>query len=439
MIKFNLKYTVGILFIGGLITSCNPSSAGEPDGHEHGEEEHGGHDEHGEEGTVTLTGLQMDAIGLKLVHIEKRNMKIGIQVTGKLELAPQDRADISPILGGIVKEINVIEGDKVKRGQVLASLEHPDFIQLQQDYINSVNTLEYLKKEYERQKRLYEEKVGSGKEFQKINAEYRNMKSVVKGLAIKLNMLGLNVSAIANGKIYSVVTIVSPMNGTISLVETNVGAYVEPLTKLFEVVNNDKLHADFRVYEKDINKVSVGQKVYFTTTSHNKNEFEGEIYAISPVFENEPKALHIHSEISSDKKGLIPGMYIQGRIIAENKLTMVLPEHAIVSEQGKTYIFVKTEGEEHNHEHQEEVKAEENHGHDHDHDSYTDEVEEDHSDEHGNGDYTFKMVEVMTGATSGGFVEIKLLESLAENSEIAGNGAYYLLAEMGKGETEHTH
>ncbi len=415
---YNIKFVIEILLVGVLMSACNSSS---DKGQEHDE-----HGEHEEEGTVSLTEQQMDAIGLKMVQIEKRNMNIGVQVTGQLELAPQDKADISPILGGIVEEIRVIEGDVVRKGQVLATLEHPNFIQLQQDYINNVNTLEYLEKDYQRQKKLYEEKVGSGKEFQKIRAEYKNKKSVVKSLKIKLNMLGLNTSEIASGTIYSTVSIVSPMNGIISLVETNIGAYVEPLTKLFEVVNNEELHADFRVYEKDINKIKVGQKIYFTTTSLSGKEFEGEIHAISPVFEQNPKALHVHADISNNKRDLIPGMYIQGRIITENFLTTVLPEHSIVTEEEKTYIFIKTEGNAHDHGHEKEETENE----EHDHESHADNEEE---------KWTFKMVEVIAGFSNSGYIEVKLLYTLPRNTEIVGYGAYYLLAEMGKGETEHEH
>jgi membrane fusion protein, heavy metal efflux system len=422
---------IEILSIVIIVSACSQSPS---DGEMKNEEDGHGQEEHGDKGTVSLTTLQMNAIGLKMVKIEERNMNLGVQVTGKLELAPKDRADISPILGGIIKEIFVIEGDKVKKGQVLATMEHPDFIQLQQDYINSLNTLVYLKKEFERQKKLYEEKVGSGKEFQKISAEYNNKKSAVKALKIKLIMLGFNASEIARGTIYPVATIVSPMTGTISLVETNMGAYVEPLTKLFEVVNNDKLHADFRVYEKDINKVKIGQKIFFRTTSLFGEEFEGKIHAISPVFEENPKALHVHADIFNSKENLIPGLYIQGRIIAENILTTVLPEHAIISEEDKSYIFVKVKGEIHDAGHEEKTMSK-----DEDHTGNMDKKDPElHSEEKG-GYWVFEMVEVITGFTSEGYTEIKLLTPIPENAEIAGTGAYYLLAEMGKGETEHSH
>ncbi len=429
---------IGILMMNIIIYACtsSPTTDRANDEYEHQE----GHDDHeGEEhaeGIVSLTQMQMDAIGLQLLSVEKRNMNIAVKVTGKLDLEPQDKADISPVLGGIVKQINVFEGDKVAKGQVLAILEHPDYIQLQQDYLNNLNTQQYLQKEYERQKKLYAERVGSGKDFQKISADYSNNKAATIALEAKLNMLGLNAKEIAKGTIYPTLNIVSPMRGKVSLVETNVGAYAEPLSKLFEVVNNDKLHADLMVYEKDISKIKLGQKVYFSTSSLPGIEMAAKIYAISPAFENDPKAIHVHAKITNKKRSLIPGMYIHGRIIADNVLTSVVPDHAIVVEEGKSYIFIKTNEENHD-DHNPGIDSIKNDEDNHDDNGNKD--DEHGHDDHDKGKWTFEMVEVIPGISDGGYVQIKLLSPLPEGAQIAGNSAYYLLAEKDKGETEHAH
>ena len=428
--KKNIKLFIRIFTIAVLMTACGNSSTKEKDAH-------GEHDEegHAEEGVVSLTRQQMDAIGLKIAQIEKRTLNIAVSASGSLEMAPQDKADVSPIIGGIVVSINVFEGDRVRKGQVLATLEHPDFIQLQQEYINTVNSLAYLEKEYERQKKLYEEKVGSGKDFQKISADYFSSKSNSDALKAKLKMVGINTAEVAKGKIYPLVNLTTPINGIVSLVETNIGSYIEPLTKVFEIVDAEKIHADLMVFEKDIDKIKVGQKIYFSTTSMPDKEFEARIFAISPAFEQNPKAIHVHANIVTKDLKLLPGMYIKGKIIANEIEADVLPEQAIVSEEGKTYIFVKKEGKE-NH-----------HGHDHGH-----EKEEQASDEYAHkgekGEHQegqeeektgFDMVEIIIGVTSNGYSEVKLLKPLPKNAQIAGSGAYYLLAEMGKGETEHSH
>lgn len=411
--NLNIKSIIGILILGILISACNSSSTNQEDEHDHEHEEH-------VENMVSLSQQQMEAIDLKLVDIEDRNMNIDIQVNGTIELPPQHKADISPVMGGIVKRIYVIEGDKVKKGQTLATLQHPDFIQLQEDYITAINNFEFTEKEYFRQQKLNKEKVTSDKSFEKITSEYKNLKSKLEALKIKLQMLGLNIKGIENGKIYAQINIVSPFNGSVSAIETNIGSYVEPMSKLFEVVNNNELHADFMVYEQDINKINVGQKVFFSTASIN-TEFEGEIHNISPIFEENPKALHIHADISTTKENLIPGMYINGRIVADNVKTTVVPQESIVQENGKYYIFVKRKEsiQVHNHDHGDEEG---------DHDNHDNETT-----------WTFEKVEVIIGVSNEFFTEIKLLSPLGNQTTIAGNGAYFLLAEMGKAENEHTH
>ncbi len=417
----NMKIIV-ILFVGLFITSCgNNNTAKDKENKEENHSEKGGdnHEEEGdhEEETVSLTELQMNAISLKLVTIENKKMNIVVKASGSLEVAPHDKADVSSIMGGIIKNIYVIEGDKVRKGKVLARVEHPDIVQMQQDYINNLNSLQFLEQEYNRRKILYEEKVGSGKEFQKITAEYRNSKTNLKAQKMKLKMLGLNVSAIESGNLSSSINIVSPLNGKVSLVETNIGAYAAPLSKLFEIVNNDELHADVMVFEKDISKIKVGQTLKFTTSGLAGQEFSGKIHAISPVIEENPKAIHVHAEITNKNNILIPGMYIHGQIIADDVQTTALPEKAIVTEDEKSYIFVKTETKEHTHD------EEGNHK----------------DDKHEEAKWTFKMVEVITGISNNNFAEVKLLNELPKNTLIVAEGAYFLLAEMRKSEAEHSH
>lgn len=406
----NLKLILNTLLIASALMACNSNSNTHDDEHDHAHEDH-------EENMVTLTQQQMDAIDLTLVNIEDKNMNIDIEVNGTIELPPQHKADISPVMGGIVKNIFVIEGDKVKKGQKLATLQHPDFIQLQQDYQTSLHDFEFIEQEYLRQQKLNAEKVTSDKSFQKTTSEYKNLKSTTAALKIKLQMLGLNIKGIESGTIYPSISIIAPFNGSISAIETNIGAYVDPMSKLFEVVNNEELHADFMVYEQDINKISVGQKVYFSTASIN-NEFEAIIHNISPVFEENPKALHIHADISTTKEHLIPGMYISGRIIADNIKTTVVPQESIIQENGKYYIFVKRKEiiEAHNHKH-----------------------EDKHDNHDAQSTWTFEKVEVIKGVSNEFFTEITLLTPLGNQNKIAGHGAYFLQAEMGKAENEHDH
>ncbi|MDZ7767172.1 MAG: efflux RND transporter periplasmic adaptor subunit [Melioribacteraceae bacterium] len=173
----NLIYSFLIIM---LFTGCG----------EHTQDEHT--DDHAEESeAVELTLPQIETAGIKMGKIEKRKMRDLVKVNGILELPPQNKADISPLMGGTVNDILVIEGDFVEEGQTLVQMQHPDFIQLQQDYIEAVNKQNFLKEECERKKSLYSENISSGKEFQKVEMEYKINLSQIKSLKAKLEMLNL--------------------------------------------------------------------------------------------------------------------------------------------------------------------------------------------------------------------------------------------------------
>ena len=186
---------------------------------------------------------------MKVDTLPFRNISSYVEANGQLEVPPQNEAAVTAIIGANVTSIKVIEGDKVSKGQVLAYLSHPDLIKLQTDYSNSWNQLQYLEKEYQRQKKLYEEKVGSGKEYQKIQSDYQSMKGNVKGYEAQLKMMGLGLEKIKQGEIYEQIPVPSPISGHIRLVEVKTGQYVQPQTEMFEIVNINHIHADLMVFE----------------------------------------------------------------------------------------------------------------------------------------------------------------------------------------------
>jgi cobalt-zinc-cadmium efflux system membrane fusion protein len=327
-----------------------------------------------------------------------------VEANGQLEVPPQHEATVTAIVGGNTTSIKVIEGDKVNKGQVLAYLSHPILTEIQTKYITAYNRSEYLEQEYHRQKKLYEEGVGSGKTFQETKSDYQSMKGEVKGYEAQLRQLNLKVEKIRNGDVYEQVPVVSPIDGYIEKVLIQLGQYIQPQTGMFKIVNTEHIHADLMVFEKDVYKVKEGQKISFTVESVPGSRLTAEIYSVGKQFEQTPKAVHVHAEIEQKKEFLIPGMYINGKIHTENKAVNALPESAIFEEEGKPYIFL---AEQHN--------------------------------EDGETEWAFKPVEIRTGVIDEGWVEINLLEPLPKGTKVAWNNAYYLISEMKKSQTSHSH
>ncbi|MAU14453.1 MAG: efflux transporter periplasmic adaptor subunit [Muricauda sp.] len=374
--------------------------------HDHKEgEEHEEDEEGSEEGdAVHLSELKFNSLGIKVGVLPTRPLSGVVKANGQLEVPPQYEATVTAILGGNVNSIKVIEGDKVRKGQTLAYLSHPDLAQIQTNYIKTYNRMQFLEKEYERQKRLYEEKVGSGKIFQQTESDYQSIKAEVKGYESQLRQLNISASKIRNGEIYEYVPVTSPIAGYIEKVKVQMGQYVASQTPMFEIVDNEHIHADLMVFEKDIHKVKKGQKISFTLESVPNSNLTGEIYSVGKQFEQNPKAVHIHAEIDKKEEFLIPGMYINGKIRTGEAPVTALPEDAIIEEGGKPFIFIAQK----------------------------------HLED-GNVEWELKPLEVRTGITEDGWVEIKLLEPLPEDAQVVFNNAYYLISEMQKSETSHSH
>ncbi|MFV0540531.1 MAG: efflux RND transporter periplasmic adaptor subunit [Aestuariibaculum sp.] len=372
----------------------------EGDNHNHEEEEEHDHGEEGYDEAVMLTFKQFDALKMNVEALATRNMGGYVETNGSLEVPPQNEAAITAVIGANVVSINVIEGDKVNKGQVVAYLSHPDLVKLQTDYLDALSNSNFLKKDYERQKKLYDAGVGSGANFQKSEAEYEASKAKVNGLAAQLRILNISPALVQKGTIVQRVALQSPIEGFVQKVEVKTGQYVEPQTDLFEIVNTDHVHADFMVFEKDVHKIKKGQTVLFSVQSASNQEYTAEIYSVGKTFEEAPKAVHVHAEIKNKTGYLIPGMYIQGRILVANDSKTAIPESAIVTEGDKSYIFT--------------AKKEEN-------------------------GWGFKPVEVFVGHKDGDWVEINLKDQQPENTLFAYNNAYYLIAEMKKSEAGHSH
>lgn len=404
MKHLNLYTTV--LFLA--LMSCMACKKNTPKtAHQH--DEHGNHietstiaeteEEHGKE--LTLTNKQLNSLDIKIGTLTKRNMNGFIQVNGYLGVPPQNEAVVTTTLGANINSIQVIEGDKVKKGQVLAYVSHPDFIRLQTDYLQTFNSLQFLEQEYNRQKKLYDANVGSGRDYQLAKSKFLNAKGLAKGHESQLRLLGLSPKNVRTGNIAQVAPIRSSIDGFIEKVDIKTGQYVQPQKPLFEIVNTEHIHADLMVFEKDISAVKNGQLVKFKVEALGNKEMTAKIYSVGKSFEDGPKALHVHAEIENKDKNLIPGMYINAQIITETNLEQALPEDAIFQEGNTYYIFA--------------AKKE--------------------------NDSTWEFIpkEVIVKYKSNGFVAFDFKETIDANVLVAQRGAYYLMAEMQKSETEHTH
>ncbi|MFK5891165.1 MAG: efflux RND transporter periplasmic adaptor subunit [Flavobacteriaceae bacterium] len=387
----NIFKIIGVFTLLLITVNCTENTTQTKDKHD---EKKAPHEE--ESNKVSLQQKQLDVMEIKLGKIKYVNLGKTLKVNGQLELPPQRKASVSAIVGGRVKSVAVIEGDYVIKGQVLARLNNPEFIAMQRDYLSAKSKITFLEKNYLRKKSLFKDGITSAKSFQEAEAVFNQAKLVLNATEENLKLIGLDIALIEKGEIVSTVPIVSPINGNVQKIDINIGKFVSPEQEMFDIVDNAHLHIGLKVFEKDIDKVKVGQKVLFALTTKPEKIYEGDIFALGSAFEMDTRAVKVHAKIVGEHKGLLSGMFVEARIITDNKKVSALPEGAFVSEKGLDYIFIQRK------------KTKDN--------------------------IEFEKIQVNKGVSDLGYSEVVFINKIPINTVVVVKGAYYVNSETQKSE-----
>lgn len=391
------------------------------------------HDEHENSYTATLTAEQMKSIKIELGSIEKKQLTASLKANGILKVPNQNKANVTASLGGVIKSILVQTGTTVGKGQVIATISNNSFITLQEEFLSIYSKTELAQLEFTRQKELQQGNATALKNLQSAEAELKILKAKKASLQKQLEQIGINTAVLSSENIQSVVNITSPISGSISNVMVNIGSYVDANNPIAEIVDNSQLHLDLYVYEKDLQKLKVGQTIHFTLTNNPGKEYDADVYAISNTFEQNTKAIAVHAMVKGNKQGLIDGMSITALVSLENATVDAVPINAIVNHEGQDYIFIVTDAHKEEEHHSKTETAE--HKHDESGHQHSEKEEPEHKEE----GTTFEKIPIRKGTTDVGYSEITLLKEIPISSKIVVNGAFFILAKMNNKGEAHEH
>lgn len=289
---------------------------------------------------ITLTAAQLKNATLTTTVLQEQQLTGLLKLNGKIDVPPQSMVSISVPLGGYLKSTQLLPGMRVNKGQSIAVVEDREYIQLQQDYLTAKAKINYLEAEYNRQKDLNESKASSDKTLQLAEAEFKSQKILIRSLAEKLQLAGINVSKLNEENITKSINIFSPINGYVSKVNVNIGKYVAPTEVLFELINPSDIHLNLSVFEKDIKSLRIGQRLTAYTTSNPEKKYLCEIILISQNLTADNFA-EVHCHFVNEEHNLVPGTFMNAELNAASKNAMVVPEDAVVRFEGKHYVFVQ--------------------------------------------------------------------------------------------------
>ena len=290
---------------------------------------------------VQLTKEQASLAQLELASIEQGKMKGMTHLNGVIDVPPTGIASVSIPMGGYIQDINLIPGTFVKKGQVLATVKDPAYVQLQENYLATKAKLSYLQQDLDRQKALLTQEAVSKKSFQQIQADYNTNAIQLKALSEQLKLINIQPENLTTEKMSSLVQLVAPIAGYISKVNINRGKYVTPSDILLEIINPNDIHAAITIYEKDIANFKVGMKGTVTLTQDPAKKYPVSVLAVAHNI-NEDKTALLHCHFEKIPANVLPGMFLTADMVVETKDAVLIPIVSVQRFQGKDYIFIQS-------------------------------------------------------------------------------------------------
>ena len=383
------------------------------------------HEEHEHEEVdfdhIPLTAKQVSTVDLKMGEAVEREMDATIDAKGSLVLRAQAMGDVASLMGGIVKSISVKEGQFVQKGQVVATVENTDVVSLQREYYSAAKECELARKDMERQKLLAQNGAGIKRSLQQAQKDYHVAHANMLGIGRQLAQMGISTAVVAKGKFTTAFPLRAPISGIVSEMTASLGSYADMQTPLMKIRNTQAVECDLNIFEKDLAKVKVGNRVTLNLTNQPGVKLSGTVYGMNQYFNDNSKSVAVHVKLdavsvksylhstSGNTHGgkLFAGMYVSGKIATGSQQCLALPSQAIVSQDGKQYVFALNGAP-------------------------------------SKGNYSFSRHEVTTGSSDGKYTEVKLCDHLLKGKnraavkKIVTENAYYLASLTGE-HGEHAH
>jgi cobalt-zinc-cadmium efflux system membrane fusion protein len=344
------------------------------------------------ESTLFVDSNQITAGAISLGYLKPHSFYEQVKSSGYFEVKPSDKISISSYLGGTVNQISVNQGQTVQKGDLLFTLQTPDFINLQQRFIESKSKFEYLEQAYLRQQKLNSEQVTSDKDLQQLKSDYLTAQASYLGLMETLKLLNINPETVASGTILSSLAFYAPISGHITEININRGSFLSPEMTAMELINTRNMYLRLRVFEKDVALIKSGQTVWIEQSGNTKTIMEGSVMEINRKLSETNGAANVFVAIKEvSNQTLIAGMYVNALINVHETKKMALPLNSVVSVDGVDYVLTK--------------KADENDG------------------------WLLEKHVVVTGLSDKDYIEISNTHNFTENTSFVVSGAFNLIQE----------
>ncbi|TYB74374.1 efflux RND transporter periplasmic adaptor subunit [Bizionia myxarmorum] len=377
-----ISLTSILLLLMLTLASCNSKEKSETGNRD-------GSIENVDQEAINITENQFKSGGMELGKISMQEFNTVVKANGMFAVPPQNQADVSAYFAGYVKDIELLPGHAVKKGQVLFTIENPEYVQAQQNFLEAKGRLSYLKSDYERQQELMADNVTSKKVFLKAESEYTVTLAQYQSLKKRLSLMNINPNTLTGENIRSVISVTSPLSGYATTVNASKGMYLNPSDIAVTVTNTDDLHIELKIFEKDLPMVKTGQQINVRLQNNLDNVYKGMVHLVNKSINAQNRTVDVHGDLVNEEevKLFAPGMYIEAEILTTSAEHPALPSEAVANIDNDFFVLVKKDST------------------------------------------NFKRVLVKIGAKNNGFTQILNASDFKPETEFLTNGAFNLITE----------
>lgn len=379
--KSNAFYGLGVFLLLLTSLSCNQTEK-TPNEEANLAEDH-----------IELSEIQFEAVQLQTGGFMEDIFNESVHSNGYFEVPPENKVVISSYFGGRVKELKLLPGNKVIKNQDLFTLENPEFIKLQEEYLSAKGQIKNLKAEFDRQADLLKEHFSSEKSFLKSELDFQQTVLRMESIGKQLLLMNIDPDQLTPSNMRSTIAVKAPISGYVSSIKTVKGSNLAASQEAMTIVNADELHLELFIFEKDIEHVKEGQAIDFFLQNDPQTTYQAEVHLINKSIDKELRTINVHADIYKDsiQSHFFPGLYVEAFIQTKTIRSMALPKEAIAELDGNNFVLKLME--------------------------------------HDNGKYTFEKSEVILGESNTKNVQILNAEQFDSQSQFLLKGTFQLIAE----------
>jgi cobalt-zinc-cadmium efflux system membrane fusion protein len=307
------------------------------------------HGDHEAERAIRLDPSTLEELGIVVAEAGPGFLEISTDLPGEVRVNGDRMAHVGPRVGGIAQRVLVRLGDTVRAGELLAVLESRELADSKATFLAAVERHQLAEATFVREERLWRDKVSSEQDYLDARNGLAESRIALRAAEKKLHVLGFDEEEVRRladepDSEYASYRITAPFDGEVIDRHITIGEAIAPETPVFTIADLSSVWIDLSVYQKDLARVSAGQKVR-VRPANNGIEGVGSVEFVQPLLGEDTRTALARLTMPNPERRWKPGMFVTANVVVDTaEVAVRVPRTAVIRmEDGDDVVFVQTD------------------------------------------------------------------------------------------------